>query len=327
MKPRIKLLADRLRIARRAHPLLFWIRVVVFLAVAGFFVFERNFWTPDTLFIALLVVAIVFGVALPFIYRFLPFASVLLVYDSFRGIATSLNSYVHYTEMPTFDRWLFHGVLPTTVLQQWLWHGHLQWYDFYFYLLYTLHFAMPIFLAVVLWRLRDKLYWPFVIALTMLSFVAFFTYVIFPASPPWLAAQSGYIPPIEHLSSDLWGAMGVTNFSQLYAKISPNLVAAVPSLHAAYPTLFLLFAAKAFGWRRMWWLALYPLSIWFGIVYLGEHYVFDTLLGVAYAVASYHITLLLFAWKARRDIHVRRWIRSQGQRAWAYVHTSPLEEE
>jgi membrane-associated phospholipid phosphatase len=55
-----------------------------------------------------------------------------------------------------------------------------------------------------------------------------------------------------------------------------------------------LFAARAFGWRRTWWLALYPVSIWVGIVYLGEHYVFDVVLGVAYATATYQAVSWLF---------------------------------
>lgn len=323
MKQRIITLYRSLRLALREHPVLFVLRALVLAGVSTFFVTKRNFWTPDTLFVALLAVAVVFGQARQFVIRFLPIVVLLLAYDSLRGFADDLNSFVHYTEMIHFDTWLFGGTLPTAALQQWLWHGSVQWYDFYFYFLYTIHFAMPVLFAVLLWKKRDHLYWPFVCGLIVLSFSAYLTYIIFPAAPPWLASDNGYIQPIHRISSDIWYAMGVTNFSEVYAKLSPNLVAAVPSLHAAYPMFFLLYAARAFGWRRVWWLAIYPASLWLGIVYLGEHYVFDALLGILYAVSAYHASVQFFAWKARRGWRVKRWLQAQGRRAWAMVRARP----
>ncbi len=263
-------------------------------AVGLVFFLKRNFWTPDTLFLALLAIFVAFGQAREFLKRFLPFIALLLVYDSFRGVADDLNKSVHFIEMIDFDRWMFGGTLPTTTLQSWWWHGAVQWYDFYFYFLYTLHFVVPILLAILIWKKRDSLYWPFVISLLILSFSGFVTYVLFPAAPPWMASELGYIEPIHRISSDIWYAMGVTNFSEIYNNLSPNPVAAVPSLHAAYPTLFFIFAVKLFGLRKSWWLAIYPISIWLGIVYLGEHYVIDVILGAVYAVGAYAVTMGVF---------------------------------
>lgn len=312
---RIRQFTQKLNQQMRSHPVRFWVRSVTILFVVCLFIAKRNFWTPDTLFIALLAVAIVFGQARSFMYRFLPFVALLLVYDSFRGIADDLNNAVHYTEMIHADYWLFDGALPTAVLQQWWWHGSAQWYDFYFYFLYTLHFVVPIVLGVIIWKKHDKLYWPFVCALLVLSFSAFITYVVFPAAPPWLASDGGYIAPIHRISSDIWQAMGVTNFSEVYNNLSPNKVAAVPSLHAAYPLLFVVFAARVFRWRRVWWLAVYPVSVWIGIVYLGEHYVVDAILGALYALAADRATLYAFAWKDKQHFSVRGQLRSWAKRA------------
>jgi len=281
----------------RAHPWQLSLRIIAIAALAFVMGVRRVFWTPDTLFIVLLALFVIFGQARAFLVRFLPFIVLLLVYDSFRGIADNLNKTVHFKEMIDFDKWITGGTLPTAWLQQHMWNGHVRWYDFYFYLLYTLHFVMPIGVAILLWLKRPKLYWPFVVGLLLLSFMAFITYVAFPAAPPWMASDMHYIQPIHRISSDIWGAMGVENFSEIYSKLSPNPVAAVPSLHAAYPLFFLLFLAKAFGWKRVWWLAIYPLSLWLGIVYLGEHYVFDFLLGALYAVVAYFATLKFFALK------------------------------
>lgn len=301
----IQVIIAALAAAHRANPLLFIVRCIVLGLVFFLLVTKRTFLTPDTLFLILLAVALVFGQARAFVYRFLPFVALLLVYDSFRGIADDLNTFVHFTEMIDADRWLFAGQLPTAVLQEWWWHGAVQWYDFYFYFLYTMHFVVPILLAVLIWRLKDALYWPYVAGLVILSFGAFITYVAFPAAPPWMASDLGYIEPIHRISSDIWHAMGIQDFSTVYNNLSPNKVAAVPSLHAAYPVFFLLFAAKLFTWRKVWWLSIYPASVWLGIVYLGEHYVVDALLGGLYAVGAYFAALKLFAFKESRGITLR----------------------
>jgi membrane-associated phospholipid phosphatase len=307
--------------SRKEQPILFWLRVITVAAVIVLFLVKRNFWTPDTLFIVLLAMFVVLGQAREFILRFAPFVLLLLAYDSFRGIADDLNKNVHFFEMINTDMVLFGGHLPTVDLQRLLWHGHLQWYDFYFYFLYTIHFLAPVALALILWKLHEKLFWPFVWALVGLSFAAFITYVIFPAAPPWMASDMGFIPQIHHISSDVWGAMGVDNPSEFYAKFSPNLVAAVPSLHSAYPLLFVLFIFKAFGWRRFWWLALYPLSMWFGVVYLGEHYVTDVLLGILYAILAYFGSLKLFTWARAHDISFKDNFKHHYKRGYDWAYT------
>ena len=196
----------------------------------------------------------------------------------------------------------------------------MAWYDFYFYFLYTLHFVLPVALALLIWWKRDRLYWSYMWGFIILSFAGFVTYVVFPAAPPWMAAEQGLISPIHRISSDIWYAMGVTNFSEIYSKLSPNEVAAVPSLHAAYPTLLVLYAGKAFGLRRLWWLWFYPVSLWLGIVYLGEHYVFDALLGALYAYGAYRASLALMAWVRRggvaslADERAHAWGVAMGQR-------------
>jgi hypothetical protein len=120
---------------------------------------------------------------------------------------------------------------------------------------------------------------------------------------------------MHHISSDIWQAMGVTNFSEIYSNLSPNEVAAVPSLHAAYPTLLVLLVGHIFGRKRTWWLWFYPASMWIGIVYLGEHYVFDAVLGILYAVGAYQASVRLFAWGQsgglRRLAHSGAWERGE----------------
>jgi membrane-associated phospholipid phosphatase len=60
----------------------------------------------------------------------------------------------------------------------------------------------------------------------------------------------------------------------------------MPSLHAAYPWLFFLFACRLWG-TRGWLVILYPAAVFFAVVYLGHHYVADVIGGIVYASASY----------------------------------------
>lgn len=263
------------------------------LASIVIFLREPSFPTPDKLLIFLTFVFLIFHQGLQLLKRLLPFVAILLVYESFRGIADHLNTKVNFTWMIRADEWLF-GSLPTAELQQWLWHGAVQWYDFLFYTPYVMHFVAPIGLVILVWKLRENYYWRAVSMYIILSFMGFLTYLLFPAAPPWMASDLGYIKPIERVSSHVWFAMGLHDFPSFYNEISPNPVAAVPSLHAAYALLFSMIVFKLFG--KKWGLLslLYPVILTVGIVYQGEHYVVDALLGFVYAAAAYYLTLWLF---------------------------------
>jgi len=249
-----------------------------------------SFPTPDKLLIFAFFAGLAFNEAIETIKRVSPFILIMLIYDTFRGFADYLNSNVNYHFMPEFDKFISFGHLPTTLLQNVFWNGSVRWYDFLLYGIYMLHFLLPITLLIFIWRKAPSYYWRYVTAFGILSLAGFITYVIYPAAPPWLASQNGIIEPIHRISSDVWWAMGIKDFPSLYNEISPNLVAAVPSLHAAYATLIYIFVAKIFKskWRHL--TLFYPLGIYFGTVYMGEHYLFDELLGSLYAVIAYKLS-------------------------------------
>lgn len=276
------------------------VRILVPIGIVAFFLIWRVFLTPDVMFAILFIVFVVYGRAFEFVKMFSPFLLLLLSYDSLRGFIPYISKHVHYSTMIDFDYWIGRGQLPTVRLQHLLYHGHLQWYDFYFYGLYMLHFVIPVLFAVLVWQTRPQQYWRYVWSFVVVSYSAFITFLLFPAAPPWMAAQNGYIPHIEKLSTDIWWAFGVHNFPTLYEKFAPNPVAAVPSLHSAYPTLVALFIWKLYG--RKWGLIsfIYPLSVWVGVVYMGEHYLFDVIAGATYAVVSFVVVEWLMNRRSRR---------------------------
>lgn len=257
------------------------------LACVVIFALKPSFPTPDKILVFLTFVFLIFGQAKEMLKRFLPFVALLLVYESFRGVATQLNNRVEFQWMIDADKWLF-GSLPTVMLQSWFWNGQVQWYDFTFYFIYALHFVLPLGLAILVWKYRDKLYWQYALTFVAVSFMGFLTFLAFPAAPPWMASEKGYIEPIARVSSYVWQAAGVNDFPSVYNKISPNPVAAVPSLHAAYATLLVIFVWKFFG--KKWGLlaAMYPAIIYIGTVYTGEHYAIDEIIGIAYALTAYY---------------------------------------
>lgn len=251
------------------------------------FVREPSWPTPDKLLVFATFVCMIFGQAKEMLKRFAPFVGLLLVYESFRGIVPHINHNVNFMWMPWVDQLMSFGHLPTAWLQYYLWNGSVQWYDFVLYITYMLHFVLPFALAFVIWRVMDQHYWRYATAFIVVSFAGFITYILFPAAPPWMASDLGYIQPIERISSHVWAALGIHDFPSVYNKISPNPVAAVPSLHAAYATLFAMFAIKLFKTRWRYLSLIYPAFIYFGTVYQGEHYVIDEILGAIYGVAAY----------------------------------------
>jgi membrane-associated phospholipid phosphatase len=82
---------------------------------------------------------------------------------------------------------------------------------------------------------------------------------------------------------------------------SYNVVAAVPSLHAAWPVVCLLVIRK---YRLPLWLfsaqAALTLGIVFAIVYTGEHYVIDAIIGALYAYVAWR--LVQWVLESRRNL-------------------------
>lgn len=264
------------------------IGLVGFIVYAVAYAVYPSFPTPDKILLFIILGAMIFSQAIAFTFRFVPFIAILYAYEAFRGLAHHLNTHVNYLWMPDVDRLVFFGHLPTRWLQDHFWNGSVQWYDFVFYIAYMAHFVVPLLLAVVIWKKFPTHYWRFVATYGVLSFAGFLTYLLFPAAPPWMASDYGLIEPIHRVSSDVWYALGVNDFSTFYSQVSPNPVAAVPSLHSAYALMFALFVVTLFKtkWKHVAWV--FPLLMIVGTVYQGEHYVIDALIGWLYTVVAFY---------------------------------------
>ena len=185
--------------------------------------------------------------------------------------------------------------MPTVRLQDLLWQGHLQWYDHALSLLDRLHFIVPPTLLLLIWLERREVYYRCAATLVAVSFAGALTFLAFPAAPPWLASKHELIPHVARIGYIEGGSSPVeTSKSWIESQILSNPVAAVPSLHAAYALLVLLFAYAWRGRIAAWIAAPYTLGMWFTIVYLADHYVVDIVVGAAYALAGWYLIPRLF---------------------------------
>jgi hypothetical protein len=247
------------------------------------FVIKGMGLTPDTIFLLLVAGFVWRGNRWMFIRDFGPFILLLLSYDAMRGFADDLGGQVHVDYPIAIDKALFFGHVPTVVLQGWLFDPNSpHWYDYGAALLHVMHFILPLFFAAIIWQHYRQHYWPFVISLLLTSYAAFVTFMLVPTAPPWVAGLKGDLPGV-HLVHESLPAL-----ASIYHVLSPNEVAAMPSLHAAYPWLFLLFAWRIWGWRATAF-AVYPAAVFFAVVYLGHHYVADLLGGMLYATIAYAV--------------------------------------
>lgn len=245
---------------------------------------------------------------LRFLRDWLPVVALLEIYNVTRGSADNLF-HPHYTPMIHFDRWMFgwltDGQVPTTWLQQHLYHpGHVQWWEVVVTLIYTSHFLTVPTVAVILWLRNRKLSYRFMRRWVTLSVAGLITYFLYPAAPPWLAAENGYLTePVARISTDGWSALGLHSAGNTLnaAQIEQsNPVAAMPSLHTAYALMAVAFFLPMV--RRRWWplLLAYPLAMTFTLVYTGEHYVADVLVGWLYVALTFIVVSVGERWWERR---------------------------
>jgi formylglycine-generating enzyme required for sulfatase activity len=281
-----------------------WWRLAVLLLIIAYFVQIHQVMRvrPDHAFLSLLVLALVLKNAKAFLRDWSPFIASWVAYDLMRGIADDLAPRVHISgpyqlELKMFGP-LFGGQIPSFWFLDWQSRidgtalKHVL--DGLASTCYALHMAAPLLLAWVLWHtVKDRpMFYRFVIAFTVTTWAAYATYLLYPAAPPWYVRDYGFVQPDAAFRGAGAGTMaafdkdlGFPLFESVYKHLNPNKFAAVPSLHAAFPTLILYFSLRRFG-RKAWPVALFPAGVFFSAVYLNHHYIIDLLLAILYVAGA-----------------------------------------
>jgi hypothetical protein len=286
--------------ARRSTPPV-WLRIAALLGAVVYcvgistYLLTHGGWpTPDYLIPPLLLAAVVLGRGPAFLADWGPFLLIILGWQASAGVADELGRPVHLNGPLSAERALFGGAIPTVALQRRLYDpSGSTWYDWVGIGQHSLHFVLPVLIGFWLWMDSRRVYWRYLASVLVLFFFGFVTYALYPAAPPWMAAMNELTPPIHRIAVETVQRLPASApIGLAYTHMSPNTVAAIPSLHAALPLLIALVLIRVKGRWAMPTL-LYPLLMGFFLVYLGEHYVIDVLIGYAYALGAFLLVWMI----------------------------------
>ena len=234
------------------------------------------------------------------------FLSAVVLFDVCRAGVFSL---IRAFELPVYmqyaidwDRWLF-GEIPIYPFQELMGAGAgLGWFDRLMGVAYASHFLAFLLFGLALWLLRPESFGRFKVAMIAMMYGGLVGYLLVPTVPPWMADETFFvIPKIAGVAGELFTA----KLPALTAAFAINPVAAMPSLHCAFPAMLALFAIREFG-RRGWGIAAYALLVCASTVYLGQHYVVDVLAGVALSAVVFFCVHRAPGWRDRIDAFVAR---------------------
>ncbi len=196
--------------------------------------------------------------------------------------------------MREIDRAMFLGNDPNVVLQDRLWQNQVRWWDWVASTTYMTHFVLPMAAMAVLWAVSHRQWARFIKRFATLLLVACVMFVLMPTVPPWMAGDPKYgynvLPQLHHSAGRGFYDLGFRGFVKSYTKAlgNGNPVAAMPSLHSSFALIVPLFFMQ---WiRRRWvkWvLLLFPVLMLASLVYLGEHWIIDGLVGWAITVSAF----------------------------------------
>jgi len=269
--------------------------------MALFVVFGRYLFLPKILMVALiLLAAVLMGRLKPLVKDWFVFLAFIYLFDSLRGIIYILTCKLQLPAYALYvldiEKSLFGGV-PSVVLQKLLLHpdplGNFSWFEKTLTVCYGSHFIAFLFVGFLIWLARPRTFSLYKSSFYLLVFLGELGYALAPTVPPWMAANHfGLLPPLTHFNIELFN-VAIPDISNGF---DTNPIAAMPSLHAAFPILCCFLLWRLYRWKGAPFY-LYTLSVLFAIVYSGDHYVTDVLAGLALAVGCY----LLGARITRKD--------------------------
>ena len=189
--------------------------------------------------------------------------------------------------------------------------------DIFAGIFYLCWVPVPILFGLCLYFKKErKTYLRFALVFLFVNLIGFAGYYIHPAAPPWYAINYGF-EPILNTPGNVAGLgrfdafFGVTIFDSIYGR-NVNVFAAVPSLHAAYMVVALVYAI--IGKCRWYVITLFSIimvGIWGTAIYSCHHYIIDVLLGISCALIGW----LVFEYVLMRIPAFKRFF----ERYYAYI--------
>ncbi len=219
-----------------------------------------------------------------------------IVYDSMRIIPNYEVSTVHIKELYEAEKLLFGinlGQLKVTPNEFFKLYNY-KFLDLISGLFYLTWVPVPLAFAVYLFVKDKATFIQFSLVFLFVNLLGFVIYYIYPAAPPWYVDMYGFdlkigVPGNRAGLVRFDELIGIPVFANIYNK-NANVLAAIPSLHSAYPVIVLYYGIKKhLGWVNLVF-AILMIGIWFAAVYSGHHYIIDVILGPGLAI----LTIILF---------------------------------
>ncbi len=219
------------------------------------------------------------------------------VYESTRGAADGLGMPLQMEVWRGIDRAMFFGLQPTEWAQRhWYQPGVVRWYDQVLSLVYYSHFVVPVIAIAGVWAVGRVVWVRYMRRFATLVVAGCVMFVVLPSVPPWMASDERFgfgvgEPLARHVRR---GALelGFTGFAHDWGVTLDwsNVVAAMPSLHAAFSLFVVVFFLPMI--RRRWLQVLafaYPLTMAVALVYFAEHWVIDIVVGWGVVAGSFAV--------------------------------------
>ena len=240
-----------------------------------------------------------------FILGFSTFIIFWIIYDSMRIIPNYEVSAIHIREPYEIEKVLFgfnfNGNLLTP--NEYFSIVNNRFLDFLSGFFYINWMPIPLGFGIYLY-LKDKyLFLTYSLVFLIANLLGFAIYYIYPAAPPWYVELYGFdlhlgVPGNRAGLIRFDELIGMPVFEGIYNK-NANVLAAMPSLHAAYPVIVLYFAAKSkVNYITKMLFTIFILGIWFSAVYSNHHYIIDVIMGALVAL----VTIFVFEKAANTDV-------------------------
>lgn len=260
---------------------------------------------------SLFAVAYLAGRFRAFVRDWAVYIGAVALFDSCRGLVYGLTQHfelpVHMGYAIRAEELLFGTPLPTIALQARLLGGGVGAFEKTLVVVHASHFLVFLCFGLLLWLTRAGAFERYRVAMILTMGIGIFFYLLVPTVPPWMAANRFFVlPAITQVTKQVYNLSMPT----IAASFDVNPIAAMPSLHTAFPTLLTLVCIREYG-RWGFVMALYLVAAVFGIIYMGEHYIVDTMGGFALAVGTY-----LFVYRsgiAKRWFEGRAAARASGE--------------
>ena len=285
------------------------VAILIILFITALFVFlffsRHVFFVPKILVVCLsLLVAAAAGRLTGFLRDWFVFIGFVYLFDSLRGsifiVTCQLDLPVYALYVIQAEKFLF-GAIPSLVLQNSLLQAPdpsgLTWFEKLITVAHGSHFVAFLVVGLVIWLYKPKFFRFYKVSFYLVIFLGLLGYLLVPTVPPWMAANIfSLLPRLFRFNAAIFNMV----IPDITSGFDTNPVAAMPSLHAAFPILLGLIIWRIGRWKAFPFY-LYVLLMLFAIVYTGDHYVVDVIAGAILAGLCYGLARL----PTKRDLAVQ----------------------